>query len=402
MRTLVISDLHLGSVGRADVLRDPLPREPLLAALAGADRLVLLGDALELRHGPRHTAMAAARPFFEELGRAMEGGEIVLVPGNHDHALLAQWLAARSELSHTAPLALEQRLEPWEGSQLLGTIAEWAAPARLSCAYPGVWLRSDIYVTHGHYLDNHLTVPTIERLALAVMARMLHRSADALRSVSDYESVSAPVFAWIDAIARHGHTGAAFNGSATVNMWQALGGADGRRPASGARPAPGSPPAPGRRARLDARALAAGARRRALIGGFPVAVAALNRAGLGPLSADISGAELRRAGLRAMGEVAARLGLGDAHVIFGHTHRAGPLARDDPREWRAAGGARLINCGSWTYSANFLRGASPDHPYWPGGCVIVEDRGAPTLVRLLGGLGRTELAPAARATAASG
>jgi hypothetical protein len=257
-------------------------------------------------------------------------------------------------------------------------------------AYPGVWLRPDLYATHGHYLDNHLTVPTIERLALAVMARMLHRSADALRSVDDYESVSAPVFAWIDAIARHGHTGAAFNGSATVNMWQALGGTGGRRPSRS-------------HERFNARALAVSLRRRALIGGFPVAVAALNRAGLGPVRAEISGAELCRAGLRAMGEVAARLGLGDAHVVFGHTHRAGPLPHDDPREWRAACGARLLNCGSWTYSANFLRGASPDHPYWPGGCAIVEDSGPPSLVRLLGGLGRTELAPSTRrVTAISG
>jgi hypothetical protein len=252
-----------------------------------------------------------------------------------------------------------------------------------------VWLRPDLYATHGHYLDNHLTVPTIERLALAVMARMLHRSADALRSVGDYESVSAPVFAWIDAIARHGHTGAAFNGSATVNMWQALGGDDGR-------------PAARSGERLNARALADTLRRRALIGGFPVAVAALNRAGLGPVRADISGPALRRAGLRAMGEVAARLGLGDAHLIFGHTHRTGPLPDDDPQEWRAACGARLINCGSWTYSANFLRRASPDHPYWPGGLVIVEDAAAPSLVRLLDGLGRAELAPSARVAAARG
>ena len=75
-------------------------------------------------------------------------------------------------------------------------------------------------------------------------------------------------------------------------------------------------------------------RRRALVAGFPLAVAALNRAGLGPLRAEISSGELRRAGLRAMDEVAARLGLGDAYVVFGHTHRAGPLPGDREQEWR--------------------------------------------------------------------
>ena len=81
------------------------------------------------------------------------------------------------------------------------------------------------------------------------------------------------------------------------------------------------------------RSLASGLRTRALVSGFPLAVAALNRAGLGPLRTTVSSDELRRAGLRAIGEVAARLGLGDAYVIFGHTHRTGPLPSDDVREW---------------------------------------------------------------------
>lgn len=379
MRTLIISDLHLGSVSGADVLRRAPARERLVAALEGIDRLVLLGDALELRHGPRHVSIAAARPFFQEVGEAMAGGEIVIVPGNHDHMLLSGWLSARSETAGAPPLGLEQRLEAAEGSSLLGAIAEWASPAHLTAAYPGLWLRGDVYAMHGHFLDNHLTIPTIERLALAVMARMLHRSPEALRSVSDYESVSAPVFAWIDAIARHGHTGSAFNGSATVAMWQALGGgADGRERTS-------------RRGRLELTALARQLRRGALLGAFPVAVAALNRAGLGPLRSEISAGELRRAGLRAMGEVAARLGLSDAHVIFGHTHRAGPLPGDEPQEWRGRLGARLVNCGAWTYNPTFLPGAPGESPYWPGSCVIVEPDGGPRVQRLLLGLSHAEL-----------
>ncbi len=48
------------------MLRRPELRAPLLAELADVDRLVLLGDVLELRHGPPHEALAAARPFFED------------------------------------------------------------------------------------------------------------------------------------------------------------------------------------------------------------------------------------------------------------------------------------------------------------------------------------------------
>ena len=40
-----------------------------------------------------------------------------------------------------------------------------------------------------------------------------------------------------------------------------------------------------------------------------------------------------------MGEVAERLGLGDAYVIFGHTHRAGPLPSDSESEWHGRAGA---------------------------------------------------------------
>ena len=160
-------------------------------------------------------------------------------------------------------------------------------------------------------------------------------------------------------------TGVALNGIGTVHAWRALG---------------------GDRAVRRARSL----RRRALIGGFRLTVAALNRAGLGPLRADISPGELRRAGLRAMGEVAVRLGLDESYVVFGHTHRAGPLPRDRQIEWQggrqsgvAAGSMRLVNAGCWIYDAAFLTGVPGESPYWPGSCVLVEDSGPPLLRRLL-------------------
>ena len=59
MRTLVISDLHLGSRRPVDILRRPEPLDALCAYLGDVDRLVLLGDVLELRHGPLREALAA-------------------------------------------------------------------------------------------------------------------------------------------------------------------------------------------------------------------------------------------------------------------------------------------------------------------------------------------------------
>lgn len=366
MRTLIVSDLHLGGASGVDVLRWPEIRARLSTELADVDRLVLLGDVLELRHGPRHAALAAAQPFFEELGLAFADREVVVLAGNHDHALVEPWLARRGELPDAGPLRLEQRVEPAAASTMLARLAEWAAPARLTAAYPGLWVRPDVYATHGHYLDCHITVPTLERLGIGAMGRIMRRPPEAFACADDYEAITSPVFAWVDATARQAPTGEALNGGLTVRAWQALGGRNGARRS------------------LKARALA---------GAFPMGVAALNRTGFGPFNADLSPAELRRAGLRAMGEVALRLGLGEAYVVFGHTHRIGPLPRDHASEWRGPGGARLYNTGSWTYDAYFLGSAPSDSPYWPGGCVVVDDDGPPVVRRLLETCARAELSP---------
>jgi hypothetical protein len=360
--------LHLGSAWRTDLLRRPALREPLLDALRDVDRLVLLGDVLELRHGPRREAMAAARALFEDLGRVFAGREVVVCAGNHDHALIEPWLARRSELEPAGALGSEQRIEVAEASPMLATLAEWAAPARVSAAYPGVWVRPDVYATHGHYLDCHLSVPMMEGLGIGATSRVLRRPAREFQGADDYEAVMGPVLAWIDAAARQSRNGNSLNGATTVRAWRALGGAGGR----------------GQRRSLRARALA---------GVFPLAVATLNRAGLGPYRADVSGGELRRAGLRAMGDVAARLRLGDAHVIFGHTHRAGQLREDRAEEWTTPTGARLVNSGCWTYDSVFLTATPGESPYWPGTCVLVEDSGPPVLKRLLLDRTHAELAP---------
>ncbi len=356
--------------------------------------MVLLGDVLELRHGPQREALAAARPFLEDLGRALAGRELVVVAGNHDHALVEPWLARRGQDEEPPPLGVEQLLEPADASPALARIAGWASPATVRVAYPGLWLRPDVYATHGHYLDCHLTVPTLERLAAGAMSRLLGRPAAAFRHVDDYEAVGAPMFAWRDAVARDAPTGAALNGAATASAWTALrgGGARGGRARSDR--ARGGHARGGHARGGDARRVPGDwLRRRAIAAGFPLAVAALNRAGIGPLHADVSMGELRRAGLQAMGEVAARLGLGDSYVVFGHTHRAGPLPGDEQDEWRGRGGARLVNTGSWTYARVFLAGQASESPYWPGTCVLVDDAGPPELRHLLQDRSRAQLAP---------
>lgn len=384
MRTLLVSDLHLGSRSRSDVLRSEPLRATLVDALRDVDRLVLLGDVLELRHGPSGAALRAGGPVLQDLGAAMAGKQIVLVAGNHDHALIDGWLRRRAEQTGAEPLSPEQSLAPDEASPLAASLARRMAPAEVSVSYPGLWVRDDVYATHGHYLDCHLTVPTLERLAIAAMGRMLGRPPESLREVADYEAVAAPVFAWIDAVAATGTTGSALNGATTMRMWRALAGDSASGAAAGAA-GPFGGAASGARngasrewAQLARRAVG----RHAVRYGFPLAVAAVNRAKLGPVRADISGDTLRRAGLTAMGEVARRLGVSDAHVIFGHTHRPGPLDGDAGAEWRPHG-VKLVNTGSWTYNPGFTTSTARESPYWPGSCVLVEDGGTPEVRRLL-------------------
>jgi hypothetical protein len=122
-----------------------------------------------------------------------------------------------------------------------------------------------------------------------------------------------------------------------------------------------------------------------MITSFPALVASLNRLRLGPLRSDLSGPELRRASLRAFAEVVQRLEVDARWVVFGHTHRAGPLGEDDRGEWvsRAGAGAALVNTGSWVHEPAFLGRDPSSSPYRAGFAVLISDTGAPELVNLL-------------------
>jgi hypothetical protein len=251
-------------------------------------------------------------------------------------------------------LGLESVIDVLPGDAL-AAVAELLGPARVRAAYPGVWLRDDVYATHGHYGDRHTTVPMLERLSAGVMAWVVGESDGGPRRAEDYEAELAPMYAWIDAVAQAGgvHLGRTGHDPSS-RAWGAL--TNGRR---------------------------RGIRQRALAAGFPVAVATLNRLGLGPLSPDLSGEALRRAGVHAFDQVIGRLGVTAPYAIFGHTHRAGPLPADDPAEWATRAGTSILNTGCWLHEPRFM-GADPARsPYRPGFAVVVEDAAPPQLINLL-------------------
>jgi predicted phosphodiesterase len=362
MPTAVISDLHLGKAAHQDLLRREDMRALLWERIAPADRLILLGDTIELRESPISAALEVAQPFFEELGRAFAGKPVVLVPGNHDYQLTAP-LLDEHRMNGREPLAVDARLAA-PGHGALGRIASWARPAEIELSYPGVFLREDVFAMHGHYMDWHGTVPTLERIAIGVAERLVgHGRAGRDRMApDDYEAALAPVYNLAYSLAQASSADRQLaGGGRSVDAWERLNGAGG-----------------GMRARAETTIAAAA---------IPLAVGALNRLGLGPLGSDLSALELRRAGLRSIATAVAALGVDARYVIFGHTHRSGPWPGDGDG-WALPGGGRLTNSGSWIHEPAFLGSAPEESPYFPSVVVWVDDEpGAPPrLERLLGEL----------------
>jgi UDP-2,3-diacylglucosamine pyrophosphatase LpxH len=332
VRTLVISDLHLGARLGRDVLRESEALDGLLHALEGVDRLVLLGDVVELLEGRTTEAMAIAKPVLRAVGaRLGSGREVILVPGNHDIALVRPWLRAR-EMSPAVDATI-----PSDATPLLAAVTSWLGPADVPVQYPGVWLADRVWATHGHYLDRHLLPEAAYGIARGLLGRLPRGGAAPV----DYERAGGPSLTRLEALLTRWlprPLAALFDDVAEVMRAATM---------------------PRIRRRLLSRLTA-------------------------PLTALLLGAQMRHAAIPALARVVHRLQLDAEWVIFGHVHRCGPLTGDEPARWRGPGGRpQIANTGSWVYEPLLLHHATPPHPYWPGGAILLEDGREPRAVGLL-------------------
>ena len=340
MTTLVISDLHLGSRLGRDVLRRPEALEALLAALDGVERLVLLGDVVELLEGRAREAMDIAEPVLRALGtRLGSAGEVVVVPGNHDAGFVRPWVRARD-----GSLGLDTPI-PLDATPALARLASWLGPQRMTVRYPGVWLADRVWATHGHYLDRHLLPEAAYGVARGLLGRLPRDGA----TPADYEG--GPSATRLEAM---------------LTRWLP-------RPLA---------VLTDELAELLRAATMPGSPRRAL--GHRIA----------PVAQRALGTQMRRASIPALARVVHRLGVQADWVLFGHVHRCGPLEGDVLRQWSGPGGVpRIANTGSWVYEPVLLHGVTPPHPYWPGGAIRLAAGGEPEAVGLLDHLGAAALHP---------
>jgi len=332
MRTLVVSDLHLGGRLGRDVLRRPAPLEALLGALDGVDRLVLLGDVVELLEGRPAQAMEVAEPVLRAIGQRLgDEREVVVVPGNHDAALIRSWLLANG----MSP-AVDGPV-PLDATPLLARLTARLEPARVRVRYPGIWLEDGVWATHGHYLDRHLLPEVAFGVARGLLGRLPHDGALPV----DYERAGGPSLTHVEAL---------------LTRWL---------------------PRPLAALFDDLVELL----RAATMPGIPWRLLSHRMA---PVNAMLLGLQMRRASMPALGRVVHRLAVDADWVIFGHVHRSGPLPGDDAGAWRGPGGRPSIaNTGSWVYEPILLHRATPPHPYWPGGAILLETGRQPRAVGLL-------------------
>jgi hypothetical protein len=363
MRTAIISDLHLGAASSTDLAADPDSRAILLEELQGADRIVLLGDTLELRDRPLGEVLELATPFLRDLGEAAGTSELILVPGNHDHRL-AEPLLDRQALGRARGMQLEQFFKPTAGAA--ASLARRLGRRDLVLAYPGIWLRDDVYAIHGHYLDCHLTLPRLESLGVAAAMRITGEIPDPA-APDDYERPLAPLYSLTYGLAQAGATERLTrhsNPSATV--WARLQGQN-----------------RGLRGRLFSSVL------------FPGTVGAARKLLRRPFDSDISPGAISRSGVDAMRTVVRRLHIESAHVLFGHTHRSGPAPEEG--DWRQfADGPALHNTGTWSYARALCAAPDGGRGFWPGTVTWVDESGPPRRSQTLAEFSGPELRDAAR------
>ena len=363
--TAVVSDLHLGLGSGADLLRRERFRDapdrrtrrrrPPGAARrrARASRPAAARGARGRGAGDRGARRGARRP---------RAGDRPRQPRPSPDRALARAPGARrgrGAAGARAARALRRASRSRRSPRTRGR-------RKVRFAYPGLWLRDDVYATHGHYLDRHLTVPTIERLGVGMVERVLGVA------VTGTDPLAPPDGAAGDHDRR-------VRARADPRLRAALRAraGDGRRAARRRQPVGAAVADDGRRRERAAPACAAGCSARSRCrarSGSPTGSASGRCAPTSPRGRSAA------PGSRRWPTWSPSSRSRPSTSIFGHTHRrGGPEAGRGRRSGTPAAGS---------HSPGLLGETAAVSPYWPGTMCVVADEGEPELRHLLDELSR--------------
>jgi UDP-2,3-diacylglucosamine pyrophosphatase LpxH len=387
LATAILSDLHLGAAHGDDLLRYPFFCDLLREQLDGVDHIVLLGDILDLRFQQLEDALLISTPFLSMLGDALRGARhprVTYIPGNHDHHYAVRLIESEQERAIEAgePFTLRQVVAPPDfflSRQLARIIG---GPVDVRFAYFYDTLESSegpIFLIHGHYLDLHLGAAPARLLSLVQASiAAAGQTVDGF-SPDLYEAILRPQYELLHWIGQ-----SPGGGQMQSRIYERLRG--------------GAPPST--RLRQIRRAALRGA---ASVGGrvgVALAETLANRIVKGGLSLTSPAREAQaEATIHAFNlsleELAPYLPDGMRYVIFGHTHRPGPLEEGDSLDrWRVKMRGQEVaamNCGSWLYDDGKARRPDYRPQRWPGTFILIPDQGPPRLVETLADLAQDEL-----------
>lgn len=387
MATAILSDLHLGAAHGDDLLRYPFFCDLLREQLDGVDHIVLLGDILDLRFQRLEDALLISTPFLTMLGDALRGARhprVTYIPGNHDHHYAVRLIESEQERAIEAgePFTFRQVVAPPDFflSRQLARIIGGAVDVRFAYFYDLLdSAEGPILVTHGHYLDLHLGAAPARLLSLVQAS--IAAAGQTVQGLSPdlYEAILRPQYELLHWIGQ-----SPGGGQIQSRIYERLRG--------------GAPPST--RLSQIRRAALRGA---ASVGGrvgVALAETLANRLIKGGLSLTSPAREAQaEATIHAFNlsleELEPALPADLRYVIFGHTHRPGPLEDVDAEDqWvvRLRGKeTAVMNCGSWLYDDGKARGPDYRPQRWPGTFILLPDHGPPRLVEALADLSRDEL-----------
>ena len=386
MATAILSDLHLGAAHGDDLLRYPFFCDLLREQLDGIDHVVLLGDILDLRFQQLEEALITATPFLAMLGdvlREAEHPRVTYIPGNHDHHYAVRLIETEQERAIEAggSYTFQQVIAPPDFflSRQLAHIIGY--PIAIRFAYFFDMLDSSegpILLTHGHYLDLHLGAAPARLLSLVQAAITAAGQQVEELSPDLYEAILRPQYEVLHWIGQ-----SPGGGQIQSRIYERLRG--------------GAPPST-RLSQLRRAAL----RRAASVGsrvGVALAETLANRLikggiSLTSLAREAQAEETIHAFNLSLAVLEPYLPTGMRYVVFGHTHRPGPLEDDLLDRWTVQVHGQdtiVMNAGSWLYDSGKARRIDYRPQRWPGTFVLIPDQGPPRLVEALADLSRDDL-----------